>query len=257
MPRWCVRVGWPSRLTLRSFLPTNCHPLSLGGSTPPPRLVSWTQATSICSFCRNLRSSTWRDLSPARLSWRRQNVYDGACDGPEDGIAEVDDSVGWRLVAEEIGASGWRGIWICKETRVGKKTKSSKYEQMPPDYNMKQKITWTPLRFQQLVTNTDKRCSKTSTKKQHKPQCQLHTIVNVKWQILQIKTADLQYDNNWQNKTTQTSAGNHHHLYSLGFHFQTPGSMVNGKMQECRYVDVAKGTVQRKFTEKICRCNGK
>jgi len=59
---------------VRSFLPTNCHPLSLGGSTPPPRLASWTQATWICSSCRNLRSSIWRDLSPARLSWRMQNV---------------------------------------------------------------------------------------------------------------------------------------------------------------------------------------
>jgi len=38
-----------------------------------------------------------------------RNVDNGALDGPDDGIAEVDGGVNWRLVAGENGATGWQG----------------------------------------------------------------------------------------------------------------------------------------------------
>ena len=50
---------------------------------------------SICSSCRNLRGSAWRDLSPARLSWRMRNVEDEGWDEPDDNAAEVDGGVDW------------------------------------------------------------------------------------------------------------------------------------------------------------------
>jgi len=50
------------------------------------------------------------------------------------------------------------------------------------------KITWIPLGLQQMMTDTNEWYCKARTKEYNKQRCQLHAIVDIKGQILHIKT---------------------------------------------------------------------